>query len=124
MCSTGASSDREAAAFDFGGGPDVKERAKVLYIAQVVIGLTEIVGVREPSVVVGPMTCGRTGTDVWLLGGSAYSRISSKGSGACVDEEGESGLVRIGTDAGMLWSSETAGVEIAETWLSWVWAVA
>ena len=42
----GASSDGEAAAFDFGGGPDVKEWAKVLYIAQLVIGLTEMVGVR------------------------------------------------------------------------------
>ena len=101
--------DGEAAAFDLGKGPDIEgcvvlEGSMLPCLAQVVTRPGEVVGRRQPSVVVGPMTCVETGTDIWLLSGSVLVRISSRGNGARVDEEVGSGLAREGTNAGMLGS--------------------
>ena len=51
VCSTAMSAGREADTFDL-GGPDVEEWPMPMSIAQLVTGLSELVGVRRPSVVV------------------------------------------------------------------------
>jgi hypothetical protein len=97
---TPMSSGGEADAFDLGGEVDVRgcivleEGSMLPCIAQVVTGLGEGVGMRRLLDIVWPMGCAETRTDIWLLRGSTSMRVSSTGSGVCVDEEGRYGLAR------------------------------
>ena len=110
----------EADALDLGEGLDVEgcvalEGSMLPCIAQVVTGPGEMVGMWRPSVVVWPMTGVETETDIWLSSGSVSRMVSSTGNGACVDEEGGSGLAREGTTAGMLWSCGMGRARVIET---------
>ena len=66
------------------------------------------------------MTGVETGADIWLSNGRVSVRVSSTGNGACVDEEGGSGLVRKGTTAEMLGSCGMARARVIETSSSWM----
>ena len=125
MRTTAMPAGGEAAAFDLGEGLDVEgcvvlEGSMLACIAQVVTGPGEMVGMWLPSVVVWPMTGVETETDIWLSSGSVSRMVSSTGNGACVDEEGVSGLVWKETSAGMLGSCGMARARVIETSSSWM----
>ena len=115
----------EADALDLGEGLEVEgcvvlEGAVLPCVARVVTGLSDVVGMWRPLVVVRSMSRVETGTDIWLSRGSESVRVSLIGSGACVNKEGCSGLAREGRNAGMPWSSWVGRSRVVETTSSWM----